>query len=444
MKVCILNGSPKSKYSITLQTSLYLEKLNKDTEVEIVHAGNMINFLEKDFSKVIQAVEKADLIVFSYPVYTCIAPYQTHKLIELLKKANLDLTGKFATQITTSKKFYDMTAHKYIEQNCYDLGLKYIQGLTADMDDLTTEKGQKEAVAFWNCVKNSVKNNVYEVPKIVEEKEVPYVKAFEEIEKKDIGKKTVIVTNCEDNDTNLIAMIEDFQNKYPYESKVINIAKYPMKGGCLGCFACASDGECVYKDGFDKFLREEILTNDVIIYAFTVKDHSMGATFKRYEDRQFCNGHRTVTMGMPIGYIVNGNYGEEDNLKVLLEARSSVGHNYLSGIATDSESMELMIKKLDYAILNNYVTTQNFYGIGGMKIFRDLIYVMRGLMKADHKFYKKKGFYDDLPQKQKGRMVMMILLGGLAGNKKMRKKMGNKMNEGMVAPYRKVINKLDK
>ena len=444
MKVCILNGSPKSKYSITLQTSLYLEKLNKDTEVEIVHAGNMINFLEKDFSKVIQAVEKADLIVFSYPVYTCIAPYQTHKLIELLKKANLDLTGKFATQITTSKKFYDMTAHKYIEQNCYDLGLKYIQGLTADMDDLTTEKGQKEAVAFWNCVKNSVKNNVYEVPKIVEEKEVPYVKAFEEIEKKDIGKKTVIVTNCEDNDTNLIAMIEDFQNKYPYESKVINIAKYPMKGGCLGCFACASDGACVYKDGFDKFLREEILTNDVIIYAFTVKDHSMGATFKRYEDRQFCNGHRTVTMGMPIGYIVNGNYGEEDNLKVLLEARSSVGHNYLSGIATDSESMELMIKKLDYAILNNYVTTQNFYGIGGMKIFRDLIYVMRGLMKADHKFYKKKGFYDDLPQKQKGRMVMMILLGGLAGNKKMRKKMGNKMNEGMVAPYRKVINKLDK
>ena len=30
----------------------------------------------------------------------------------------------------------------------------------------------------------------------------------------------------------------------------------------------------------------------------------------------------------------------------------------------------------------------NFYGVGGMKIFRDLIYVMQGLMKADHKFYK--------------------------------------------------------
>lgn len=31
--------------------------------------------------------------------------------------------------------------------------------------------------------------------------------------------------------------------------------------------------------------------------AFWIKDHSMGGRFKRYDDRQFCNGHRTVTMG---------------------------------------------------------------------------------------------------------------------------------------------------
>ena len=36
-----------------------------------------------------------------------------------------------------------------------------------------------------------------------------------------------------------------------------------------------------------------------------------------------------------------------------------------------------------------------------MKIFRDLIYVMcRGMMKADHKFYKEHGIYD-FPYKQK-------------------------------------------
>ena len=29
-----------------------------------------------------------------------------------------------------------------------------------------------------------------------------------------------------------------------------------------------------------------------------------------------------------------------------------------------------------------------------MKIFRDLIWMMRGLMKADHEFYKAHGMYD--------------------------------------------------
>ena len=43
-------------------------------------------------------------------------------------------------------------------------------------------------------------------------------------------------------------------------------------------------------------------------------------------------------------------------------------------------------------------------GVYGMKIFRDLIYIMQGLMKADHKFYKEHGIYD-FPQKQKKRIT---------------------------------------
>ena len=74
-----------------------------------------------------------------------------------------------------------------------------------------------------------------------------------------------------------------------------------------------------------------------------------------------------------------------------------------------------------------------------MKIFRDLIWMMRGLMKADHEFYKAHGMYD-FPQKQRGKMLKMCLLGALMRNPKARAKMGNKMNEGMVAPYRKVLD----
>lgn len=141
MNILVLNGSPKAEYSITLQTVRYLEKLHPEHSFEVVHVGRQIKSLEKNFSKATQAIEKADLLLFSYPVYTFIAPYQLHRFIELLKAADLNLAGKWATQLTTSKHFYDVTAHRYIQDNCHDLGLQFVRGLSADMDDLLTEKG---------------------------------------------------------------------------------------------------------------------------------------------------------------------------------------------------------------------------------------------------------------------------------------------------------------
>ena len=64
-------------------------------------------------------------------------------------------------------------------------------------------------------------------------------------------------------------------------------------------------------------------------------------------------------------------------------------------------------------------------------------------MKADHKFYKKHGVYD-FPQKQRGTMILMCLLGSLIRNKKIKAKMGNKMNEGMLLGHKKAIEKLEK
>jgi hypothetical protein len=77
-----------------------------------------------------------------------------------------------------------------------------------------------------------------------------------------------------------------------------------------------------------------------------------------------------------------------------------------------------------------------------MKIFRDLIWIMRGIMKADHLYYKKHGVYD-FPQKKRGQMILMCLLGSMVRNKKIKAKMGNKFNEGMVAPYKKILDKLE-
>ncbi len=444
MKVLVLNGSPKGKYSITLQTSLFLEKRFPEHDYLVLHVGQQIKSVEKDFSAVANAINNADLIVFSYPVYTFIAPSQLHRFIELLKESGVDVAGKFATQITTSKRFYDVTAHQYIMDNCQDLGMKYIKGLSADMDDLLTEDGRKNAKEFFDYVCWCVEHDVYETIRnpVTPAKNRPICPIALSEEDKSAEKDVVIVTDCAKVDRQLRDMINRFRAVLKYKSRVINIADYPFDGGCLGCFHCAATGECIYKDGFDEFLRSNIQTADAIIFAFTIKDHSMGSVFKAFDDRQFCNGHRTVTMGQPTGYLISGNYPTETNLQMIIEARSEVGGNFLAGAASDETDpdteIDRLARRLEYAIKYKYTPPKNFYGVGGMKIFRDLTWLMRGMMKADHRFYKRHGFYD-FPQKKIGTVLKMYLVGALMSSPKIKAKIGNKMNEKMIAQYKNVI-----
>lgn len=442
MNILVLNGSPKGKYSITLQTVKYLRKLHPEHSYKVIHVGQCIKKLENDFSAAGELLRKADLLLFSYPVYTFIAPSQLHRFIELLKESGLSLEGKFATQITTSKHFYDVTAHNYIQENCQDMGMRFISGLSADMDDLLTKKGQKEAQDFFDFVIWSIKTENYEPVRqpVCESRHMPV-----EIPEHNNADKTgdvVIVTDCAENDIQLKSMIERFQAVLPIKTRIVNIREYPFRGGCLGCFNCAVSGKCIYVDGFDEFLRGDIQTAQAIVYAFSIRDHSMGAIFKLYDDRQFCNGHRTVTMGMPMGYLVSGNYHMEKNLQMIIEGRAQVGGNFLAGVATDesdpNREIDKIAEKLSYALEHEYIPPRNFYGIGGMKIFRDLIWLMQGMMKADHKFYREHGQYD-FPQKQCGTMLKMYAVGALLSSPKIKAQIGNKMNEGMIAPYKKVL-----
>ena len=440
MKICVLNGSPRGKYSTTIHTVQYLQKRYPGHSFTYVNVGTKIRALEKDMTEVCAVMEAADLVLFSYPVYTFIAPSQVHRFIAALKACGADLSGKFVTQITTSKHFYDVTAHRYIEDNCFDLGMRVIRGLSADMDDLTTEKGRLEAEKFFAYVLWCVENDVSEPAPARRPAPVPdYVPALAPVEKSK-GYDTVIVADLRPEDENLRKMIEDFQAAYPYETRLENIAEFPFGGGCIGCFNCAGDGKCIYKDGFDTYLRETIQTADAAVFAFTIRDHAMGPTFKMYDDRQFCNGHRTVTQGMPFGYIVSGDYEAEENLRTIVEARCEVGHNFLAGVGYDAPGIESMARRLAYALEHEYLQPRNFYGVGGMKIFRDLIWLMRGIMKADHQFYKANGEYD-FTQKQRGKMMGMCVLGAMVRNPRMKAKMGNKFNQGMAAPYEKVVAK---
>jgi len=66
---------------------------------------------------------------------------------------------------------------------------------------------------------------------------------------------------------------------------------------------------------------------------------------------------------------------------------------------------------------------------------------MQGMMRADHKFYKAHGQYD-FPQKQWPTMLALYAVGAMLSNPKLKSKMGNATNEGMLMPYKKVLEQV--
>ena len=445
MKFAIISASPKGENSITYHTILYLQKHYSDDTWQTYHIGKSKRHWEDAFS----AILTSDLTIFCYPVYTFLAPSRLHQFMQMLKERG-GYEGKAYLQISTSKHFYDITAHAWVDDNCADLGMLKIGSLSADMDDLLSAKGRKEALDFWKMAIWRLQSGVYIPIHKIEPAEFKYDGSAESDKlsfltpdlpltgKQTIKNKVVVVASIEASDAELRAMISDYADASEREVEVFNVNEFPFKGSCISCFNCASTGNCIYTDHFDVYLREHILTARAIVYAFRIKDHSMGCQMKVYDDRQFCNGHRTVTMGMPVGFIVAGDCASEANLQRLMAARADVGGNLNAGVASNLEQIRNLAATIDFALEHEIAPTRSFWGVGGMKIFRDLIWMMQGLMRQDHKFFKSHGQYD-FPQKRRKDMISSYLIGALMNNKKLRQKAGSKISEGMIAPYKKVL-----
>ena len=59
-------------------------------------------------------------------------------------------------------------------------------------------------------------------------------------------------------------------------------------------------------------------------------------------------------------------------------------------------------------------------------------------MRADHRFFRAHGQYD-FPQKKPGRMLAMYAVGAMNSSETIRKKLGARMTEGMLLPYKRVL-----
>lgn len=269
MKIVALHGSPKGDVSITLQSLEYLRLQMPGHELEIFPVGTQLRrYLKRGraFDEVVGALREADLILWSFPVYYLMVPAQLKVFIELLFELEPGLLqGKLSTSLSTSAHYFDHTAHAYVGAVSEDLGMYYVPGFSAHMEDLLSPEGQADLAGFARSlarygsdgwVTPRVSLPVRSQPRVYQP-ELP-----EPVE----PTRSLRVLLLEDagpgpEDANLRAMIEVFCRSLPAPVERISLRDMKMKGGCLGCMHCADGGDCVYKDDYGQEVRRRVLTN---------------------------------------------------------------------------------------------------------------------------------------------------------------------------------------
>lgn len=457
MKVTVLNGSPKGETGVTLQYAKYIQGNHPGCEFEFFDVGREIKKIEKRpelFERIVEAVRSSDAVLWCAPVYILLVPSQLKRFIELVfeRGAQGAFRGRYASSITTSAHFYDHTAHNYLHAVSEDLGMSYVDGYSAEFNDLLRPRERRQILNFSERFLGYVERKE---PTATAFMTLPGgMPAYEPGNVEDVpatsDRKIVLVTDAPEGDSNLGRMTEVFVRSAPCAVEVVNLNGINLRGGCLGCLGCIYDGTCVYKDDMREVVEGKVLPADAVVYAGTVTDRYLSSRWKMYIDRMFYNGHRPIIGEKPTAWIISGPLKRIPNLRQILEASSENPRSRNVGIVTDesedpgltTELLKGLADQVMWGMEAGFSRPPTFLGVGGHKVFRDLIYSMRGVFKADHDYYKANRMYD-FPQKNLKQQALNVMFYSMRSIPSLRDRMYREGNRRMISPHRKVLREQD-
>jgi multimeric flavodoxin WrbA len=336
-----------------------------------------------------------------------------------------------------------------------DRGMAYIEGRTADNTDMLDEAHRAGMRFFINDFVNSCRNRLpverkfMPLPETGSPRFSPDKTLTTDKEKSGLGEsklKTVLLTDEINKDGNLSRMIDVFLDSYPHPVEVIDINDFPYESGCHGCLRCELVGECDRNDGFQEFYMNLVNSCDVLVFGMNIEERYLKPVWKLFLDRTFSNGHRTSMMGKHTAYLVAGPLRSLPGVRQFLEGKDNVGREnamfIISDEYDDSSYLDSLLRnsalRLSQAATAGYQKSVNFLGLGGIKIFRDLIYGMRGVVRDDHQFYKKHGLYD-FPQKDIRKQFFNLGMGLAFRLKKLRLKAFESMPDLYIKQHKEIV-----
>ena len=456
MKIIVLNGSPKGNISVTMQYVQFIQKRFPQHELKIINISQKIKKIEKDgkaFQEIIDQVRSSDGVLWAFPLYFLLVPSQYKRFIELIseKKAKDAFKNRYTAVLTTSIHVFDHAAHNYMNAICDDLDMKYAGSFSADMDDLLKERERERLILFaenfFEAIENNIPTSKAYMP--VTYKKFDYIPGNVE-DKIDVGnKKIIILTDSEDNQTNLGKMILRFKKSLSDEVEVINLNDMDIKGGCLACIKCGLDNICAYqdKDEYNEVYNTKVKTADVLVFAGTIKDRYLSSRWKMFFDRSFFNGHVPSLSGKQIGFIISGPLSQIPNLRQILQGYCEWQQDNLVDFITDeyedSAEIDALLESFAKSLIRfadkNYIKPPTFLAVGFSRIIRDDIWGrFRFIFQADHRFLKKHGMYD-FPQKNLKTRIKNWIMIFLTKIPAFRKEFTKRINTEVIKPYQKIL-----
>lgn len=452
MRIAVINGSPKGHNSITLQYVNALQKVFPEHTFTFHHVAAEIRRIEKEKTISVMGEDMAasDFVLWAFPVYYTLVPGQLKRFVELVEENDITpyFSGKPSCALSTSVRFFDHSAHEYIHEISERWDMHVFDGYSCQMDDLLNAQKRQKFFDYFHAIFRLAQRRMW--PRRRNERQTPLsLRSLKLPVPTPISgpeRKVVIVSTPQSENSSLGQMISYFKQCFPFPVQHWELTPQVLKSGCLGCLKCVVDNVCAIHDECSGNLRRDLLDADALVWATPIRDGFLDARFKMFMDRRFMEGHCPVTEGKILGWILSGPLRQLPNTRFLLQSFSDMLGMRMFGPITDEDPSEetarLLTLLADVIVQGSWPQpSPTFFQVAGRKLFRDFVWSNSAIFSADHRFYKEHDFYD-FPQKDLSKRLQNLGLHMAFSLPFVRKVTWPNIVRIMVAPYRKVVEKL--
>ncbi len=451
--VLFLCGSPRRGRSTSLLTAKYLARfLDHDHSfLDVARAKLTADPAEADagFLRVVEAMRRADAIVWTFGVWSWFVPTALHRLLDKLFTQGVEpFDGRLAAAVMSSGGVGDDHAGQRLRFAAEQLGLAWVGDVSAEGSPFMGYIGDGEATEHscrvladrlnraladgyaptrmhepvdWRLLSSAHPGDGFPVEGVGPDAD-------------DDGRRLlVVVGDTLEADPAAGATVASIRRFSRHPVDVVELVRRRIKP-CAGCYLCGTrpEGVCVIDDDYAE-VRELLDAAAGVVYLATSSAGLIDERLKRFLDRSWDLAHRP-RLQERYGFVVASGGGDQDApaARILENILSKTGVRVIGALARNradggafAATVRRTVEELDRAIDERWRIADRFQVRASGWAFRDLAASTGMIMRADYAWHRQQRLFD-APSPGGWNAVLRLLFS----NKKLEKKMLEKARAG--------------